>query len=101
MGIPCEGPAYISGDNQSILSNTSIPDSTLKKKSQSIAYHFICGGAARDEWRASYGNTYDNEADLFTKLLSSGEKRKMFIRNLLNHIFQMNSAAASVKWGVD
>ena len=33
MGIPCEGPAYISGDNQSVLANTTIPDSTLKKKS--------------------------------------------------------------------
>ena len=41
MGIPCEGPTYIYGDNQSVLANTSVPDSTLKKKSQSIAYHFI------------------------------------------------------------
>ena len=32
MGIPCEGPAYIFGDNQSVLYNTSIPDSTLKRK---------------------------------------------------------------------
>jgi hypothetical protein len=50
MGIPCEGPAYIYGDNQSVLANTTIPDSTLKKKSQSIAYHFVREGAARDEW---------------------------------------------------
>eukprot|EP00957_Ditylum_brightwellii_P060915 4623845-Ditylum_brightwellii.AAC.1 len=33
MGIPCEGPAYIYGDNKSVLTNTTIPDSTLKKKS--------------------------------------------------------------------
>ena len=33
MGIPCEGPTYISGDNQSILENTTIPDSTLKNNS--------------------------------------------------------------------
>ena len=49
MGIPCEGPAYICGDNKSVLANTSIPDSTLKKKSQSIAYHVIREGVARDE----------------------------------------------------
>jgi hypothetical protein len=54
MGIPCEGHAYVHGDNQLVLANTSIPDSTLKKKNQSIAYHFICEGAARDEWRTSY-----------------------------------------------
>jgi hypothetical protein len=29
MGIPCDGPAYIEGENQSVLANTTIPDSTL------------------------------------------------------------------------
>ena len=28
MGIPCEGPCYIYGDNQSVLANMTIPDST-------------------------------------------------------------------------
>ena len=32
MGIPCEFPAYIFGDNQSVLANTSKPFSMLKKK---------------------------------------------------------------------
>ena len=41
MGIPVNGCCFIYGDNKSVLANTSIPDSTLKKKSQSIAYHFI------------------------------------------------------------
>eukprot|EP00957_Ditylum_brightwellii_P103056 7853521-Ditylum_brightwellii.AAC.1 len=34
MGIPCEGPACIYGNNQSVLANTTILDFTLKKKSQ-------------------------------------------------------------------
>ena len=41
MGISCDDPMFIYGDNQSVLANTTIPDSTLKKKSQSIAYHFV------------------------------------------------------------
>ena len=49
MGIPCEGTAYIEADNQSILANTAIPDSTLKKKSQSIVYHMVREGATRDK----------------------------------------------------
>ena len=57
MSIPVEGPTYIYGDNQSVLANTTIPGSTLKKKPQSIAYHFVCEGVARDEWRTSYVNT--------------------------------------------
>jgi hypothetical protein len=94
MGIPCEGPAYIFGDNQSVLFNTSIPDSTLKKKSQSIAYHLIREGSARDEWRTAYVNTHENEADLLTKCLPSGPKRKGFIRNIIHHIFDPAAAAA-------
>jgi hypothetical protein len=87
MGIPVKGPAYILGDNRSVLCNTSIPDSTLKKKSQSIAYHFVREGAARDEWRTRYVNTHENEADLLTKALPSGEKLTSFVRRVLHHIF--------------
>ena len=46
-----------------MLNNTTIPDSTLKKKSQSIAYHMIREGVARDEWRTCYVNTNDNDED--------------------------------------
>jgi hypothetical protein len=88
MGIPCDGPAYIEGDNQSVLANTTIPDSTLKKKSQSIAYHSVREGAARDEWQTTYVNTHDNEADLLTKLLPSGGKRQKFVKGILHHIFR-------------
>ena len=76
MGIPCEALAYIYGDNQSVLANMTIPNSTLKKKLQSIAHHFVREGSARDEWQMSYINTHKNEADLLTKLLPNGEKRK-------------------------
>ena len=86
MGIPCNGPVYIQGDNQSVLANTTIPESTLKKKSQSLCYHFVREGVARDEWRTTYLNTNENEADLLTKILG-GVKRKSFVRALLHHIY--------------
>ena len=98
MGIPCEGPAYIHGDNQSVLASCGIADSVLKKKSQSIAYHFVWEGAARDKWRTLYVNTNDNKADLLTKLLPSGEKRKCFVSKLLHHIFQSRWLGESVGW---
>lgn len=41
MGIPIDGCAYVYGDNKSVLCNTSIPESVLRKKSQSLAYHFV------------------------------------------------------------
>ena len=88
MGIPVNGPCYISGDNKSVLANTTDPGSTLKKKTQSIAYNFVREGVARSEWRTSYVNTHENEADLLTKLLPSGVKREGFVKKLLHHIFR-------------
>ena len=83
FGIQCQEPTFMYGDNQSVLANTTAPDSTLKKKSNSIAYHFVREGCARDEWRTTYVNTSDNPADLMTKPLPSGEKRNRFVRMLL------------------
>ena len=83
LGIPCSEPTFVYGDNQSVLANTTVPASQLKKKSNSIAYHFVREGSARDEWRTTYIRTDENPADLFTKPLSSGEKRSRFIRSML------------------
>ena len=64
------------------MASCGIPGSILKEKSQSIAYHFVRQeGAARDEWQTSYVNTHDNEADLLTKLLPSGEKQKVLLQS--------------------
>jgi hypothetical protein len=41
MGIQVNDPVYILGDNLSVIHNTSKPESVLKKKSNSICYHFI------------------------------------------------------------
>ena len=74
-------PAFVFGDNKSVLCNTTAPESTLKKKSNAIAYHFVREGVARDEWQTAYVNTEWNLADLFTK------PRAKFVRMILQHIF--------------
>ena len=83
MGIPVEGPAFIFGDNKSVLANSSLPDSVLQKKSNSIAYHFVREGSAADEWRIAYTPTNDNIADLLTKPLGGGA----FIRMILHYVY--------------
>ena len=50
MVIHIRVTAYVQGDDQSVLANTTIPESILSKKNQSIAYHFVREGVARDEW---------------------------------------------------
>ena len=66
-------PAFVFGDNKSVLCNTTAPESTLKKKSNAIAYHFVRKGVAQDEWRTPYVNTEWNLADLFTKPLNDAK----------------------------
>jgi hypothetical protein len=49
MGIMVDEPNFIFWDNKSVLYNTTSPGSTLKKKSNAIAYHFVREGVACDE----------------------------------------------------
>ena len=88
MGIRVEGPAYIFGDNQSVLANTTNPGSVLKKKCAAVAYHLVREGVARGEWITAYINTHDNIADLLTKPMTAGAKRNGFIKKILQHIFR-------------
>lgn len=92
MGTPTDGPTCIFGDNQSVLANALVPDSALKKKSQSIACHFVHEGAARDEWRTVHVNR-NNKADLLTKLLPLGDEQTNFVRSILHHVFESNVMA--------
>jgi hypothetical protein len=46
FGIPIEGPTNVFCDNQSVVTNATIPESTLKRKHNSIAYHRVREAAA-------------------------------------------------------
>ena len=77
MGIPLDGPAHVKVDNMSVVKNSSVPESTLKKKSNSIAYHFTRSCAAADIGRVSYESTETNIADMLTKTQSGVTRQKL------------------------
>ena len=77
MGIPINGPTYIFGDNMSVIYNTSRPESTLKKKSNSICYHAIRESVAMGESVVAHVPTEYNLADLLTKVLYGIRKRRL------------------------
>ena len=83
LGIPIEGPVRILCDNQSVVINGSFPESVLKKKHCSIAYHIVretvAAGIAEIYWED--GKT--NLADLFTKVLPE-VVRNSHIRGMLS-----------------
>jgi hypothetical protein len=75
MGIPIDGPTYVYGDNMSVIHNTQRPESTLKKKSNSICYHFARESVAMGESLTGHVRSEDNPADICTKVIAGGIKR--------------------------
>ena len=86
MGVPVEGPSYIYGDNMSVIHNTTKPESQLKKKSNSICYHFVREAVAMRECLTCHIPTGKNVADLLTKILF-GSKRRELVSQLLADIY--------------
>ena len=83
MGVPINGPTNVYGDNMSVIHNTQRPESTLKKKSHSICYHFIREAAAMDEIRTGHVDTNNNPADIATKIIPGGRKRDHLVSLVL------------------
>ena len=83
MGIPLNSPTYIYGDNMSVIHNTSKPESTLKKKANSVCYHYIREAVAADECRVGHIRTENNRADIATKPIVNAPKRDHLIGKML------------------
>lgn len=70
MGIPTDGPANVFCDNKSVVTNATVPTSTLKKKHNSIAYHRVREAVAAGILQIAKVHTSENLADLLTKSLA-------------------------------
>ena len=75
MGVPLSGPSFIYGDNMSVIHNTQRPESTLKKKSNSICYHAVRESVAMGESLTGHVRSENNPADIATKVMPGGRKR--------------------------
>ena len=69
IGVPLLGPTNVYCDNQGVVKNTSIPESTLSKKHNSINYHVVREAAAAGILQVAKEDTNTNLADALTKLL--------------------------------
>ena len=82
MGVPIEGPTNIRCDNMSVVHNVTKPESTLKKKSNSIAYHFVRENVANGTIRVAWESTLTNLADCLTKA-QPGPVRQGLVQKIL------------------
>ena len=86
MGVPLTGPTYVYGDNMSVIYNTSRPESTLKKKSNSICYHAVREAIASGECLTLYCKTGDKYSDMMTKLFY-GQKKQDKVSHIIYDIW--------------
>ena len=87
MGVPISGPSFVYGDNMSVVHNAQRPDSTIKKKSNQICYHFIRESVAMNESLVGHIVTHENPADLATKILTNQAKREYLTAKLLYDLY--------------
>ena len=72
MGFSVNKPATLLVDNQSVVVNTTLPSSCLKKKHNAIAYHSpkVREAVAAGIVRIAYIRSKENQADILAKPLS-------------------------------
>ena len=73
LGVPIDGPALMLGDNMSVVLNTTIPSSQLKKKHNAISYHRVREAIAGKILRFAHIPSKLNSADFLTKPLPSDQ----------------------------
>lgn len=69
LGVPIDGSTLLLGDNKSVVLNTTVPSSALKKKHCAIAYHRVREAVAARIIRFCHIDTQLNIADVLTKPL--------------------------------
>jgi hypothetical protein len=69
MGIPIDGPTWLFGDNQSVITSSTIPSSKLNKRHNALSYHRVREAVAFKVLFFQYIKSEDNPSDLMSKLM--------------------------------
>ena len=73
MGAPIEEFSYLLGDNQSVITSSTIPHSLLSKRHNALAYHRVRAAVAGGFLKFCYLPSKQNTADILTKFLNGQE----------------------------
>jgi len=74
FGVPLDGSSMIFCDNEAVYKNTVLPESVLRKKHHSIAYHRCREAVAAGTIKVAKEGTEKNLADLFTKVMTANRR---------------------------
>ena len=78
FGVPVEEPTNVLCDNLSVVKNSSLIESALNKKHNSVAYHAVRWAVAASVIRVGKIDTNYNLADAMTKRLTSQKRDALF-----------------------
>jgi hypothetical protein len=67
LGVPVEGRAYMFGDNESVITSSTIPHSSLSKRHNALSYHRVREAIAAGILWFYHINGKDNPADVLSK----------------------------------
>jgi len=87
FGVPVQGSSDILCDDQSMVTNSSVPTSVLNKRHNAICYHRVREAQGAGMIRVGWIEGEKNAADLLTKTKLSNESKRGFIQ----FIFDDNS----------
>ena len=71
LGVPVDGLSLMLGDNNSVVLNTSVPSSVLKKKHHACAYHQVCKAIAGRIVNFVHIQSETNFVDMLSKPLAN------------------------------
>ena len=77
IGLALDGPADVYCNNQGVVKNTSIRESTLSKKHNTVNYHIVREAVAANAMRVGKEDTDTNLADALTKILPYSRKKEL------------------------
>ena len=77
FGIPIDGPTNVFCDNDAVVKNVSLPESTLSKKHKAINFHIVHESVASNMIQVGKEDALTNIADIFTKLVLFTWKREL------------------------
>ena len=69
IGVSIDGPTAMLGENISVVINTTVLSSVLKKKHCMIGYHWVCESIAAGVMNFVHIKSTENIADILTKPL--------------------------------
>jgi hypothetical protein len=70
MGIPLDGPAWMFGDNQSVITSSTIPHSNLNKRHNALSFHRVREAIAAEILYFLHIDGKLNPSDVLTKFLA-------------------------------